>query len=234
MNIDKVQLLCIPFIQVAEFQKMSYICMNNKMKGLLLLVIFAFIPHGGKALENTAVDSLSSKDSGSVLPPNVDRAYKVWIKTTIREDIYYGFLYRLNEHSITICNINPKRLDSSNINELAILTIPDTLIKKIMLRRNNQAVGAALSSLGASLLAGLVKFAVSEDEHGQDINLKREEQGAVVAFYGIIYGVVPAAIISSFRRSYQVKNKSRFIEVVDAIHRKTTYPVNPGYGANSN
>src|SRR5688572_22434885 len=78
------------------------------MRSALFIIVFALIPIIGMAQEDPAVDSLSSEDSVSFLPLNVGRAYKVWIKTSIREDIYYGFLYRLNEHSITICNLNPK------------------------------------------------------------------------------------------------------------------------------
>ena len=195
-----------------------------KIAALICLIFTAFHAQECQALSDT--DSMQNPDTIVDTGDDLKRIYKVWIRMTDGKR-KSGYLYSIHASHITICNRNPKNMDSAELSKLELLSIPDSLIKKINLRRNNQVNAAVGGLMGVSALAGILAYATYDDkDQAAFFYNDRWGAGLLAAYVVLTFPAIPVIAIAYIPKSYRIRgNKSAYTAAIYRISRKTHYKV---------
>jgi hypothetical protein len=114
----------------------------------VLFISMLFIPCL-KAQDTLIITS----DSFSFLKTNYKRSYQLMIRDSQKKK-HEGYIYQLSEHSITLSNINPRKMDSANTPGLILTTLHDTNILDIKLMHRHGILLSITLPVIPAFLAG--------------------------------------------------------------------------------
>jgi len=195
----------------------------------LCLNCFLFVSQLAGQADSVKVSTLLN-DTMANDTPVFERSYRVRVRLNHGQGIVNGYLYRLNEHSITVCNKNPMAANFKKSKIVVFTVVPDTSISFIQIRRNNRIKHAVLAGVGAGLASGLIVFAVSEDDKGGLISFTRADKGFLMAI-ATWFSALPVVSVLSIPRILRVYGSPvGYHYALMVMKRKTGYKVYPGYG----
>ena len=199
----------------------------SRMFGILVLLVLHLPETRAQAFY--PADTTIHLDSMGRQELAFTRVYRTWIKLRNGQIAGPGFLFRLSQNSVTICDHNPSKLDSITKKKLVFTTFPDTVIERIELRRNQQ-VNMTLAGVAlGGLVMGIVTWFASEDDAANARTIRtltREDKAAFSA--GRLWSQValPAALLSALPKVLYVHgNKAKFKKALELMSHKTGYKI---------
>lgn len=185
---------------------------------ILLLSLFA------QVCQAQVVDTLTvEKDTFRYNNKDYRYAYTVIIRDR-KHNSHEGYVYKLSERSITISNVNPRYIDSSNRDTLQLLRFADTNILDIEKPRKSKSA-TFIVPIAPSAFFGYTLYNNTDKSNVKHRGLLAAGCiGAALLLDGVLTGI--GQIIASIPRIYEVNyNRDDFNYVLRRLQQETAYKV---------
>lgn len=150
--------------------------------------------------------------------------YKIYIKTAItlhNQRPYLAYLYQIDSNGVVVCNVNPKKIDTSKLNEVIFRKFYFKNITSLKINRDKNGLKGALIMMSSSLLSGIITY-----QTGDGFYFSREEKvDYIVGFVfslGFYTVYLPMVIPKKIKLN---KNNIGYDNTIQQLVKKTKYKV---------